>query len=241
MKPNTISLTFTLALLGFADAGTTAKSTPTPMPSGFTIPGFGEINGKEETRQSVITRFGPPLTNETTGASNEYHVLTYPLKNDTNKLFLLFHKEEFLAMAREQPRGREMIESTMRGHARNQDDKVVLFRSSINGDVSFFTATRDRLAKTPNWVPGDAAPAPLSKAQAEAIALEWRRTNAPTLLGQIRVMQTHECLSVRGKSFYVVSLGSFQAPPHRREIVVLMDGSIVPAEIESRSRPLRER
>lgn len=81
------------------------------------------------------------------------------------------------------------------------------------------------------WKPGAAAP-PLSEAQAESIATEWRKRQAPDLAGNSKVRKVQEVLSVPGVSYYLVDLGNFQAPPHLRQILVLMDGTVVAGEFE---------
>lgn len=200
---------------------------------GFTMAGF-ELKYKGQTRQDVIARYGAPLSETTASISNEYQILTYPITGETGKLLLIFYRDDFLAATRETRDRNEFIERMIRAHSRVQDGKVVLFQAHYFPErkAVYFTAHRDQLAKVPKWKPGNAPPPPLSEAQAEAIASEWRQRNAPDLAGKSNVRGLHEVMSFPGVSFYKVDLGNVQAPPQLREVLVLMDGTVVAGESE---------
>ena len=76
----------------------------------------------------------------------------------------------------------------------------------------------------------DVSAAPISETRAEAIALEWLRLKAPELSGQPKVQQVVEASSLPGVSFYIVDLVMFNTPQLLRQVVVLMDGTVVAGE-----------
>ncbi len=213
-------------------------STPPPAKGGdsnnrdhYTIAGY-EFSARkgEDTRQKVVARFGPPLAEEKAGAAAQYHILTYPVAGEPEKLLLLFHGEELLGVFREG--SRDSLASTVQAHERNQNGRVVLFSSWFDGKTTSFVASQEQLKKSPKWSPKGGGVAPLSASQAEAIALQWCQRKAPDLSVEPKVRQTLESPSLPGVSFYVVELGAFN-PQLLRQVVVLMDGTVVAGEPES--------
>ena len=199
----------------------------------YTMAGY-EFSARkgEDTRPEIVARFGPPLAQETAGATGQYHILGYPISGQSEKLLLLFHGEEMLGVFREGSRA--SLDRTVTSHQRVQGGRVVLFRAHYEaGKAVYFTAQREQLSKVPKWKPGDAAPPPLSEAQAGTIATEWRKRQAPGLAGNSKVRKVQEILSFPGVSYYQVDLGNFQAPPHLRRVLVLMDGTVVAGESEA--------
>ena len=184
------------------------------------------------TRPKIVARFGPPIAEETAGATKQYRILSYPIAGRGEKLLLLFHGVEMLGVFRESSRA--SLDSTMTSHHRVQGGRIALFQAHYEGGKAvYFTAQRERLDKVPKWKPGDAAPPPLSEAQAETIATEWRKRQAPGLPGNSKVRKVQEVLSFPGVSYYQVDLGNFQAPTHLRQVLVLMDGTVVAGESET--------
>lgn len=197
----------------------------------YTIAGY-EFSAKqgEDTRQKVVARFGPPLAEAKAGAAAQYHILTYPVAGEPEKLLLLFHGEELLGVFREG--SRDLLASTVQAHERNQTGRVVLFSSWFDGKTTSFVATQEQLKTSPKWSPKGGGAAPLSATQAEASALQWCQRKAPDLSVEPKVRQTLESPSLPGVSFYVVELGVFN-PQLLRQVVVLMDGTVVAGESES--------
>lgn len=198
----------------------------------YTMAGY-EFSARSggDTRPEIVARFGPPLAREAAGEKGQYHILSYPISGQSEKLLLLFHGEEMLGVFRESSRA--SLDSTVTSHQRVQGGRVVLFQAHYEGGKAvYFTALREELAKVPKWKPGQAAAPPLSEAEAETIATEWRKRQAPGLAGNSKVRKIQEVLSVPGVSYYLVDLGNFQAPPHLRQVLVLMDGTVVAGAIE---------
>lgn len=186
----------------------------------------------EDTRQKILARFGPPLAQETAGTTGQYRILSYPITGESEKLLLLFDGDELLGVFRESSRA--SLDNTVSSHQRVQGGRVVLYQAHFEGGKPvYFTALREQLAKVPKWKPGQAAPPPLSEAQAETIATEWRKQHSPGLAGNSKVRTVQEVLSFPGASYYQVDLGNFQAPPHLRQVLVLMDGTVVAGEADS--------
>ncbi|MSU62829.1 MAG: hypothetical protein EXS31_10600 [Pedosphaera sp.] len=208
-----------------------AKGGDTTTRDSFTIAGFGKLKGRGETRQDVVARFGPPLAEETASADAHYHILTYPIAGESEKLLLLFDGDALLGVFRE--RARDTMNTTIQSHSRDRSGRVALFSSWFEGKTTCFVTSRGKLETLPKWSPKKGGAAPLSEVQAEAIALEWRQRNAPELSGQPKVQQVVESPGFPGVSFYIVNLGMSSASLVLHQVVVLMDGTVVAGESES--------
>ena len=197
----------------------------------YTMAGY-EFSYKkdEDTRQKIVARFGQPISDETVGAQMHYHILSYPISGENEKLLLLFHDEELLGVFREGARA--SLDRTMHSHQRARSGRIGLFQSWFEGQTVYFTASQELLATVPKWNAGNGAVPPLLEAQAEAIALEWRQRHAPDLSGTPKVNDRFEIKSIPGVFFYVVDLGIFRPPPLFRQVLVLMDGSVIAGDAE---------
>jgi hypothetical protein len=127
----------------------------------------------EDTRQKVVARFGPPLAQETAGTTGQYHILSYPISGESEKLLLLFHGDELLGVFRESSRA--SLDNTVRSHQRRRATESPAQAHFEGGRPFISPLSGNNSPSVPKWKPGQAAPPPLSETQAETIATEWRK------------------------------------------------------------------
>lgn len=198
---------------------------------GFGIPGFEALGSPGARRkQDVLAKFGSPIAKENAGIQMQYEILTYPVRGWEEKLLVYFYGEDLLGFCRE--RARSTLDSTVRSHQRVQGGRVPLFQSRSNGQTSYFVATREQIEKAPKWTRTSGEPPPLSGEQAETLVSDWLCGSDSDTPGKPRSHRLIEAKSVPGIAFYIVDIG-FDPPANMRQIVVLMDGSILAGEFDA--------
>ncbi len=173
---------------------------------------------------------GKPVSEEKVANHDHYVFLSYLVRDWNEHLYILFHNEDLLGYAREQ--GKTSLRGIIKDHARVQGDRIVLYQSSSERGVTYYIVPRARLAGAPQWARKSKATPPVSATQAEQLAAEWLKGVEANIVVEPKVRELLEVKSVAGAAFYIVTLWM----PERgtlREVVVLMDGSVIAGEAEA--------
>ncbi len=182
-----------------------------------------------ESRREMVARLGPPLAETPAGPDGAYRWLTYALPGEEDQMLLLFHGEDWLGTARATKRS--VLEDTMRDHARVRSGRITLNQSNSEKGTVFFMADRSQVSSSPKWVPSQGGKPPLSQEQALEKVTQWKQHHAPQLSGTPQVLRMIEHPGIKHLSYYCVLLGDFTAPLLLREVLVLMDGTVIQGEL----------
>lgn len=195
------------------------------------IPGFEDLASPElRTKKAIVARFGQPVAERAAGDSGTYSFLVYPVKGWDEKLLILFHRDDLLAHGREQ--FEQSLVETARGHERTSGGRVVLYQRWVAGKTLYYTATREQIANASIAADKNRNVPPLSRDQAEKSALAWLESRRPGIPAAAAVRNFHELKSEPKTDFYVVGLMVGGPPPEILEVVVLMNGTVVPGDLE---------
>jgi len=224
-----------LALITGACANRPSTSDPNPtafeptVKTSVAIPGFESLGSPSARRKAdILSRYGPPASEERF-YNERYTLLAYPVSGWKEKLLILFTDEELLGFARASSRA--VLEGTMQHHARTANGNIVVYQSWFEGRTSYFRAQPAQLANAPQWKRNSGLPPPLTHDQVLTLVHEWLARTRPDSKTVPVVKDILESSSLPGSAFYVVEVRDFQAKD-LTNLVVLMDGTIIPGEVD---------
>lgn len=177
----------------------------------------------------IVSALGKPASVEKIANHEHYLFLSYRIRDSNEPLYILFHNEDFLGYAREQ--GKASLLDIIKDHARIQGDRIVLYRSSSGRRTTYFIAPRERIAGAPQWSKSSKMAPPVSVTQAEQLATDWLKRVEPNSIGEPKARELMEVKNLPGAAFYIVTLW-IPGRQTSREVLVLMDGSVIAGEVE---------